>query len=74
MDHFKYLFSYPQGLNLMDQMNTIQKFPHFFEEEECLFVDRSVTISEVKNNLNMYVIDKSPGHDGWTVEFCSHFF
>ena len=74
VDHFKSLFSYPKGLNLMDQLNTIQHFPRFFDEEDHLSVDRSMTMSEVKNILNMFMREKIQGPDDWTVKFHCHFF
>ena len=31
-------------------------------------------MDEVKNILMMFAKNKSPGHDGWTVELYPHFF
>ena len=45
-----------------------------FEEEDNITIGRSVTKAEVKETLRLFVKDKSPGLDGWTVEFYSHFF
>ena len=62
--HFKSLFSQPQGFNLMDQMKTIQNFPQFLENEDCLSIGRPMTMLEVKNTLNLFVKDKNLGPDG----------
>jgi hypothetical protein len=41
-------------------------------EARDLFV--SVTVMELKSILSHFKKDKSPGPDGWTVEFYTHFF
>jgi hypothetical protein len=37
-------------------------------------MDRPCTLQEVKDILLSFSTDKSPGPDGWTVEFFLHYF
>jgi hypothetical protein len=41
-------------------------------EAEALF--KPVDKEELKKVLNFFKVDKSPGPDGWTVEFFKHLF
>jgi hypothetical protein len=41
-------------------------------EAENLF--RPVVLEEIRKVLKSFKVDKSPGPDGWTVEFFVHFF
>ena len=55
-------------------MKTIQNFPHFFENEDYLFIGKPVTEIEVKNTLMLFAKDKSPVPDDWTMEFYWNLF
>jgi hypothetical protein len=43
-------------------------------EEEVQVLENPVTKEEVLEVLKEFMKDKTPGPDGWTVEFCLHFF
>jgi 23S rRNA U2552 (ribose-2'-O)-methylase RlmE/FtsJ len=43
-------------------------------EEEVKVLENPVTKEEVLEVLKEFMKDKTPGPDGWTVEFCLHFF
>ena len=45
-----------------------------FIEEDHILMERMVTLDEVKETLKLFVKDKSPGTDGWMVEFFGHCF
>jgi hypothetical protein len=52
----------------------IRAYPRIFSEEEGLRIVDPVTISEVLSTLKGFAASKSPGPDGWTVEFFLAFF
>jgi hypothetical protein len=43
-------------------------------EEDSLLLDIPSTLQEIQAALKSFSKDKSPGPDGWTVEFYLHFF
>jgi hypothetical protein len=49
-------------------------FTHTVTEEDALFLDNPCTLQEISVALKSFSKDKSPGPDGWTVEFYLHFF
>jgi hypothetical protein len=40
-----------------------------FSEEEGLRLDDQITLAEILSTLKGFIASKSPGPDGWTVEF-----
>jgi hypothetical protein len=58
----------------LDQAYTTSLFPRFVNEEDTLLFDRPCTKSEIWEVLKHFSKDKSPGPDGWTVEFFTQFF
>jgi len=48
--------------------------PWFFSDEDNESVGMMVTLQELKMVVAEMPKDKSPGLDGWTQEFFSHFF
>jgi len=49
-------------------------FTRLINEEEASDLYKLVTMEELKMVLSLFKKDKSPGPDGWTVEFFIHFF
>jgi hypothetical protein len=49
-------------------------YPRFVTIEDSGQIDRPVTKQEIWEILKLFSIDKSPGPDGWTVEFYIKFF
>jgi len=49
-------------------------FTRLINEEEGRDIYKLVSLKELKSVLTMFKKDKSPGSDGWTVEFFIHFF
>jgi hypothetical protein len=58
----------------MDQAYTTSLFPRFVDEEDISLLDQPCTKSEIWEVLKLFSKDKSPGPDGWTVEFFTQFF
>ena len=44
------------------------------QTEDFELLLKLVSVDEIKNVLKLFQRDKSPGPDGWTVEFFSYFF
>ena len=51
-----------------------QYFPRFTNEEDNRMLMEKVTLEELKDVMNSFQKDKSPGPDGWTIEFFLGFF
>jgi hypothetical protein len=72
--HFQPFFEQNTTANLQSQVSVARLFPHSISGEDALFLDRPCTLQEVSDALKSFSKDKSPGPDGWTVEFYLHFF
>jgi hypothetical protein len=46
-----------------------QLFPRFVDEEDNRLLMEEVSEEELKEVLHSFQKDKSPGPDGWTIEF-----
>ena len=62
------------NLSIVDEMNVTREYPSFFYEEEGSSVVRPVTLDEINKVLERFEKGKSPGLDGWTMEFFLEFF
>ena len=69
VEHFQNLFKAPAGANIAEIMSIAQAFPRFVGEEENLSLMEEVSKEELKVALQSFQKDKSPGPDGWTIEF-----
>jgi hypothetical protein len=52
----------------------VRRYPRFFSDEETRTVESQVTLDEIKKVLEGFEKSKSPGPDGWTVQFFLEFF
>eukprot|EP00253_Pinus_taeda_P009728 PITA_09728 len=55
-------------------MKTVQLFPRFVEQEMEQELEGEVSMRELEDTLKILKKEKSPGPDGWTVEFYVTFF
>ena len=55
-------------------MHILGLFPRFFDGEEGINVGSPVTLEEIEKVLKIFSKDKSPGRDGWLMEFFLAFF
>jgi hypothetical protein len=69
IQHFKYLFKESDVANIGDIIKVVRLFPRFFNDDMNEIVDSKVTKEELKVVLGNFKKAKSPGPDGWTMEF-----
>ena len=55
-------------------MKVIRLFPSYILQEERVIFTTQITLEEVEWALKSFKKDKSPGPDGWPVEFFLAFF
>lgn len=67
--YFKSIFTDPGVTRIDSQLKVLQQIPRLFVEEDNRILERHVTLLELENILKSCAKDKSPGLDGWTVEF-----
>jgi len=72
--HFRNLYKSPLGSNLVDIINVAGHFPRFVNEDEADEPYTPVTTGELESTLKWFKKDKSPGPDGWTIEFYLAFY
>ena len=72
--HFRNLYKRPAGTNLAEIINVATHFPRFVEEEDSEALEVPVTMEELEGTIKWFKKEKSPGPDGWTIEFYSAFF
>jgi hypothetical protein len=61
-------------LVISDQLTVLRNYPRLFTEEEGIRLVDPVTLAEIFSTLKGFKYSKSPGPDGWTVEFFLAFF
>jgi hypothetical protein len=73
-NHFQTLFKADRRVNIAEIIKVALYLPSFVDEQgnQDLFVE--VTEAELKETLLSFQKDKSPGPDGWTIEFYRGFF
>jgi len=69
VSHFQNLFKANNQASIEEVVRLAQLFPGFVNEEENQKLYEKVTEDELKEALNSFQKDKSPGPDGWTIEF-----
>jgi hypothetical protein len=72
--HFKPFFEAKLTENLQTTVTVARLFPHSVTVEDSHALDNPCLLPEILVALKSFSKDKSPGPDGWTVEFYLHFF
>lgn len=72
--HFIGLYKSHAGTNLAEIINVATHFPIFVNQEDSTDLTTPVTLEELESTLKWFKKDKSPGSDGWTIEFYVAFF
>jgi hypothetical protein len=73
MRHFSSFYKDSHN-SIVDQIASVRLYPRLVTEEEVLLLEKPCMKEEVLEVLRGFTKDKSPGPDGWTVEFFLHFF
>ena len=67
--HFQQLFKAPAQASIAEIIQLAQMFPRFVDEEGNEELLKAVTEEELKVVWGSFQKDKSPGPDGWTIDF-----
>jgi hypothetical protein len=74
MNYYKHFFKAHEQPTTTEQVRVAGLFSRLVNEEEARVLHSPVNMGELKEVLTLFKKDKSPGPDGWTVEFFLHFF
>ena len=74
IDHFRDLYKAPANTNLAEIIRVARLFPRFVDQEAEDLLMKPVTLQELEDTLKWFQRDKSPGLDGWPIEFYLAFF
>ena len=72
--HFRGIYKSPAGSNLAETINVASHFPRFVNNEDSGALTDPVTMEELESTIKWFQKEKSPGPDGWTIEFYIAFF
>ena len=72
-NHFKILYTAQEGVNIRELIQVAQLFPCYADEESNNLLLAPMEKKETEHILKAIQADKSPGPDGWIVEFFHHF-
>eukprot|EP00253_Pinus_taeda_P004777 PITA_04777 len=73
-EHFCNIYKAPRDVNILEIMGVEKHFPRFAQQEDWENLTMEVTKEELEVTLKWFKKDKSPGPDGWTIEFYIDFF
>jgi hypothetical protein len=71
--YFELLYKSNSESHLKDKVSTASLYTNLFSAVEAAELYKPVTLTELKTTLSLLKKEKSPGPDGWTTEFFSHF-
>ena len=74
MKHFQNLYKAQAGTSLAEIIQIAHMFLRFVEEVYNGNIMEEVSREEMKEVIHTFQNDKSPGSDGWTIEFYVGFF
>lgn len=72
--HFKDFYKDRTGPPVRDQVKVVTLFKEMLNNLEAEALYRPFDLKELQKVLSKFKVDKSPGLDGWTVEFFKDFF
>ena len=71
---FEKIFKDEGNTSLEHQLKVISLFPRMVQPDKSSCLTSRVTLNELESALKSFNKDRSPGPDGWPVEFYLHFF
>eukprot|EP01018_Ginkgo_biloba_P002192 Gb_33330 [translate_table: standard] len=69
VDHFKVLYKEENKTTIAEVVKMSSFFPSFVGEEDNVSLTKEITVDELQGVMVSLQKDKSPGPNGWTVEF-----
>ena len=72
--HFSQIFKDDDRSCILAQLKVIMLFPSMLSIEEARCFFEEVSLVEIEGDLKYFKKDKSPGPDGWTIEFFLELF
>lgn len=72
--HFSIQYRAPLHYDLPEIMNIARSFNRYVDQDQVEYLNAPVTMEEIEGVLKWFKKDKSPGPDGWPIEFYIHFF
>ena len=69
VNHFQQLFKAPQQATIEEVIKLAQMFPRYVDEAGNRDLMKEVMEEELKKVMGSFQKDKSPGPDGWTIDF-----
>ena len=74
LEHFSHIFRDDKQTCILAQLKVVMLYPSMLSFEEASCFIENVFMSETEGALKFFKKDKSPGPDGWPIEFFLHFF
>ena len=72
--HFAHIFCDDKQTCLLTQLQVVSLYPSMISQVNAPSLIAPVTLPEIEKALKSFKKDRSPGPDGWPVEFYLHFF
>jgi hypothetical protein len=69
VDFFQQLYKAQPNLDITDQLAVLKNYPRMFSVEDSCRMFEPVTSAEIMSTLKRFKASKSPGLDGWTMDF-----
>jgi hypothetical protein len=74
VEYFQNLYKDQPKLAITDQLAVLKNYPRMFTKEDNIRMVEPVTSAEILSTLKDFKSSKSPGPNGWTMEFFLAFF
>eukprot|EP00253_Pinus_taeda_P026585 PITA_26585 len=72
--HFRNLYKQPQATSIAEIINIAGHFHRFVNKDEADHLFDPVSPEELESTIKWFKKDRSPGPDGWTIEFYIAFY
>jgi len=72
--YFKTFYDDSEWNTIVDQVNAMQHYPSYFTKRDVQELGKPIFAKEIKLVMKIFSREKSPGPEGWTVEFFLMFF
>ena len=73
-NHFANIFKDDHQTCILEQLKVVLLYPNMISLDDAPGLTQPISLSEIEGALRSFKKDKSPGPDGWPVEFYFFFF